>query len=570
MYHLRLFFLLLLNINFINAYERITSFVSNIKVNTDATLVVEESIEVISEHQTIRHGIVREFPTNYRNYGSHHIVDFKIISVTHNGNPTHFKVASVSNGKKIYIGNENSFVSRGKNLYTITYETNRQIGFFDNYDEIYWNVTGTGWRLPIEKVEARIQLPKGISQQLINAEAYTGFQGKKGKNYSYAIKNNYITFSTNHSLKQFEGITIVATFPKGFVQEPSLYQQIYWIFRDNFFLILILLLLIILFISGIITAKRRNRPGTIIPLFYPPKNMTPSDVGFMNNMQFNNILLSADIIDLAVRGFITITYMPDVDEIYTLSIKDSIDSLKVQKKIHQYDEKLLSALFETKSSISISNKNSKIIEKSLKECKEHTNSYHDLDISVLKYFLYALGFLTILLFCYIIFSLNELSGIIFIVFYSITTLLFSHISSIKKLFSFYTPAGRIKQDAIDGFKLYLTTAERERMNIIGTPPTKTPELYEKYLPYAIALGVEKRWTAQFSTLFKQFGVEKGYPYHPSWYTGRSFKSYSFGSTMINSFTSSIATASTPPGRSSGSRGKGSSGGGGGGGGGGGW
>jgi len=303
-----LLFLVSCNFLLLDAQERISLFISDIVVNADATLAVQERIEVISEHKNILHGIVREFPTTYRDtWGTHYVVDFNVESVTHNGYAVPWRIESAFNGKKIYIGNEKTLVSQGKHVYVLTYTTNRQLGFFNDHDEIYWNVTGTGWLLPIDKVQARVQLPIGISEQLIKAEAYTGYQNEQGKNYSYTIKDNCIIFTTNQGLKSFEGITIVATFPKGFVAEQRWYQKIYWFFRDNFLILLIIIglfLLVMLLILGKIATRSINQSGTVIPLFYPPAGMMPSSIGFLNLMEFNNALLSPDLVDLAVREMV--------------------------------------------------------------------------------------------------------------------------------------------------------------------------------------------------------------------------------------------------------------------------
>jgi uncharacterized membrane protein len=133
-----------------------------------------------------------------------------------------------------------------------------------------------------------------------------------------------------------------------------------------------------------------------------------------------------------------------------------------------------------------------------------------------------------------------------------------------------TLSGRRLMDEIEGFRLYLSVAEQERLNILN-PPEKTPELFEKYLPYALALDVEHEWSEQFASVLAAVASDGGY--RPSWYTGRSWRTRDmsgFASSLGKSFTGAISSASTAPGSSSGSGGGGSSGGGGGGGGGGGW
>ena len=137
-----------------------------------------------------------------------------------------------------------------------------------------------------------------------------------------------------------------------------------------------------------------------------------------------------------------------------------------------------------------------------------------------------------------------------------------------------TLLGRRMMDQIAGFADYLSVAEKDRMNF-HNPPERTPELFERFLPYALALGVEQAWSEQFSDVLARAGQAEGNRsghYSPRWYSGRSFDGNfgNFASDLGSGFSGAIAAASTAPGSSSGSGGGGSSGGGGGGGGGGGW
>ena len=134
-----------------------------------------------------------------------------------------------------------------------------------------------------------------------------------------------------------------------------------------------------------------------------------------------------------------------------------------------------------------------------------------------------------------------------------------------------TPAGRKIMDEIEGFEMYLDTAEQDRLERMRSPQL-TPEVFETFLPYAFALGVENSWCERFTREFPEDLAKKG-GYHPAWYSGNRSGIATlghFGNEFNGSFSSAISSASSPPGSSSGSGGGGSSGGGGGGGGGGGW
>jgi uncharacterized membrane protein len=130
-----------------------------------------------------------------------------------------------------------------------------------------------------------------------------------------------------------------------------------------------------------------------------------------------------------------------------------------------------------------------------------------------------------------------------------------------------TIAGRKLLDQLEGFRMYLTTAEEERLKVLN-PPEKTPELFERFLPYALALNCENEWNAKFTAILAAAAIAA-----PAWYAGTHWdngRTTSFTDSLGSTLASSTASASTSPGSSSGSGGGGSSGGGGGGGGGGGW
>ena len=126
-------------------------------------------------------------------------------------------------------------------------------------------------------------------------------------------------------------------------------------------------------------------------------------------------------------------------------------------------------------------------------------------------------------------------------------------------------------DEIEGFKMYLDTAEQDRLERMQSPGL-TPEVFETFLPFAFALGVENNWCERFARELPEELAKRG-GYQPTWYTGSQNRLNALshlGNDFNNSFSSAISSASSPPGSSSGSGGGGSSGGGGGGGGGGGW
>lgn len=141
------------------AVERILQFVSDVKVERNGDLLVTETIRVQAELREIRRGILRDFPTRYtRRDGTRVEVGFDVQSVTRDGADETFATEQLKNGVRVRIGRADRFLNFGPHTYVITYRTTRQVGFFPDFDELYWNATGTGWTFPIDMAQARITL----------------------------------------------------------------------------------------------------------------------------------------------------------------------------------------------------------------------------------------------------------------------------------------------------------------------------------------------------------------------------------------------------------------------------
>ena len=144
-----------------NKSERILDFQSWIQVHRDGSMSVTENIKVVCNQQQIKRGIYRDFPTKYKDrFGNTVKVGFEVVSILRDTNSEPYHIKDLSNGKRVYIGSKNVFLKPGIYTYTISYKTSRQLGFFEDFDELYWNVTGNGWNFVIENVEAVGELPQ--------------------------------------------------------------------------------------------------------------------------------------------------------------------------------------------------------------------------------------------------------------------------------------------------------------------------------------------------------------------------------------------------------------------------
>ncbi len=617
--------------------ERIISYDSEITINKDASMIVVEKIKVHVEGIKIKRGIFRDFPTTYKdNYGNDYNVKFEVIEILRDNRTENYHTENLSNGVRVYVGSENYFLPKDDYTYTIKYKTDRQLGFFDSFDELYWNVTGNGWDFQIDRVSATVHLPSGTFSSEIKALAYTGYQGDQGQNYISEIKSSkQVYFETTKKLYPSQGLTIVVQFPKGIVNEPTGARKLGYFLEDNRAVLFGFagVLFVFLFYS-IVWWKVGKDPekGLVIPLYEPPDNLSPAAVRFITEMGFDDKIFTSSIISLAVKGYLKIE---EKDKEYSLvKLNSGSKPLTADEKIVYKRLKFTSG--SGHEVLELKQKNHSILQSAIKGLKNSLkNSFEKRYFYTnRKYFL--IGLAISVLFIVIasiggneeqIFSLVwvsfwsvgvaallfavfkawkgalgkgkgktvALGGAIFITVFSIPFII-GEIVGFYFLFQsgsplmiviiallaliniiFYhllkapTLLGRKVMDKIDGFKMYLGVAEKDRLESIKEP-AKTPELFEAFLPFAIALNVENTWAEKFSDVLESIkGEEK--EYSPGWYSGSGWSrmgATGFASSLSGSFSSTISSSSTAPGSSSGGGGGGSSGGGGGGGGGGGW
>jgi len=547
------------------ADERILNYHSDVLIHADGSVMVTETIRVRAEGNNIRRGIYRDFPTTYTDrHGNRHRVAFNVLDVQRNNSKEAFHTENLSNGIRVYIGSSSRLLSEGVHEYRLRYYSTRQLGFFDDYDELYWNVTGNDWRFPIDRASVSIELPEAVASENLRTAFYTGPQGASGKDAVFRIASGRkFEFQTTRVLQAREGLTVAVGFPKGIVHQPTSTEQLGYFLSDNGSA-LALLIGLLASLGWYLWAWNRfgrdPRKGVIIPRFRPPMGLTPAGCRYIQKMSFDKQAFSAAVVSLGVKGYLEIH---EDDDDYTLKHKHPPASGKASKG----EVAVLDKIFSKGTEVELDQKNYKVfmkaksaLNKALKA--EHLGRVFNLNLR------FALPAIVMTLAAVLIATQLHGGPAIWITFAVLT--LFMHL-----LFVFLmrapTPAGRRIMDEIEGFKMYLDTAEQDRLERMKSPQL-TPEAFETFLPYAFALGVENNWCNRFTREFPE-DIEARGGYHPGWYigshSGMSALSH-LGDNFNSSFSSAISSASSPPGSSSGSGGGGSSGGGGGGGGGGGW
>ena len=362
------------------ADERILSFTSDIEIHQDGSMSVTENIRVNSEGRKIKRGIYRDFPTRYRTRsGDDYVVDFELNNVSRDGRNEPYHTESLRNGVRIYIGDKNVFLKPGEYSYQISYRTDRQLGFFRDHDELYWTVTGNDWTFPIDNVMARITLPTGVPIHRTSTEGYTGLFGEYGKDFRASTNtSDQIEFIATRALDPREGLTVVVTWPKGHVREPSMPDRVTYFLRDNRYALVAIVGLLILLVYYFIAWRRVGRDpeaGTIVPIFQPPENLSPAAMRYIYRMGFDNKAYSAAIINMAVKGYLTIE---DDDDTYTVKRVPGVD----ETVLSPGEKSILKPLLRGKQSATFKRKHNASIRKSIQALKAllkkeyHATQFH--------------------------------------------------------------------------------------------------------------------------------------------------------------------------------------------------
>ncbi|MCC8931153.1 DUF2207 domain-containing protein [Rhizobium sp. 'Codium 1'] len=622
------------------AEEVIRDYHADITVLPDATIEVTETITVNAEGNDIKRGIFRDFPLYAVDQnGFRRQVDFDLISVERDGQPEDHHTESVTGGIRIYTGSAEVFLEPGEFTYAITYRTGRQIRYFDDHDELYWNVTGNGWMFPIEQASASVTLPDGAVPT--RTAVYTGPMGSTAQNAREMPGSDGREFETTQSLGPGEGLTIVIGFDKGLVAAPSAEDGFWWFLRDNLNLIIALGGLIVVslyYLRSWFAVGRDPARGVVVPRWDAPDGISPALVNYIENKGFSGggwTALSASALDLAVKGYVE---LDDLDAGITIRrTKKPVDG-----RLESGQALLIREIPSAGDELVIDKENGKRVQSvgsAFRQAieKEHRDKYYKGNVG---YIGFGIGLSVVIILALFIFgSLDEdvyammlvptffaiffgsftvglvkmfqrgrslftkiisILALAFIGFVALSTmglmlismwmdleqthqipvlLAFGGILLVNFLFLFLmgapTPLGRKLMDGIEGLRIYLTLAERDRMNMAGAS-TMSPSHFEKLLPYAVALGVEKPWSRTFEAwLATAAAGAASAAYAPAWYHGNNPGGFGgriggFSSSMASTIASTIPTP--PPSSSSSSSGfsGGSSGGGGGGGGGGGW
>jgi uncharacterized membrane protein len=475
-----------------------------------------------------------------------------------------YKITSRTPELNIKIGDPDQTIT-GDHVYTITYKTDQAINFFEDHDELYWNVTGNGWPVPIENASVSVEGPSGFDAASAKAACYTGAFGSTDHACSISPQGGAVTIRSTTPLAPSEGLSVVVSFPKGLIAQPTWADKTWRFVRDNGILVLPLLVFVAMYQIWNRKGRDPKGKGTVVPWYEPPRGLTPMEMSALIHQADRKEAITATIIDLARRGYIKVIYEKKQkifgsDETYSFEKKKEAD-----KMLLPHEEQLLNGLFPSSDRTELDDLKGKYY---LSITKANMSVFSSLrkkglfgrnPVAVRSSWVGAavvLGFIAV----FASFSLGaEAVWFVAIILSAMIIAVFGWLMPTK------TKEGAILLEEVQGFKWFLSVTEKDRLAFSNAPKMK-PEQFHEFLSYAIALGVEEQWAKQFEGLsVPEPDYMVGYPYsNPIFFIG----------TMHHLNASLVSTAYTPPasagGGSSGFGGGGFSGGGFGGGGGGSW
>jgi uncharacterized membrane protein YgcG len=620
------------------AREEIRNYRADIDVRADASIEVTETITVNAEGNQIRRGIYRDIPLRVLDdWGLWSNNGFDLVEVLHNGQPSPYNTEWQGRFFRILIGEEDVFIARGEHTYTIRYVTTRQLRFFDDYDELYWNVTGSFWSFPIIAAEAVVRLPEGASAQQLSG--YTGGFGETGRNVTASGKGrSEVRFDLTKPLGPQEGMTVAVGFTKGVVKQGG--DSAMSVVGDNAGLFLMMLgwLGVPAYFLFAWNKVGRDPPSPpIIPLFHPPEKLSPAALsyahfnGFKSGKKGTDLPFIAALLSLGVKRFLRI----DEDSHGTVTLqRGAAAGAAGSPALPGGENALFSTLLSNREEILLDKHNGPTLQSALKKLRlaissEYEGRYYNANIgwfipgAILAVATFIIGLILqdppeegILYLIPVVMSslfgggmwiagrklfteggaFRKIIGSILIILgaavflIGVLVVLFSDdmlayrlagalliigcvvMIPMTWLLGAPTQIGAKVLADIKGFKLYLETAETNRLNLRDAPKM-SEELFERFLPYAAGLGVEKPWSEAWAAHLSRIDPGREKDYQPQWYHGNSWSPGNIGAAAASSVaavSAAMASSMPQPKSSSGSSGGGFSGGGGGGGGGGGW
>ncbi len=296
----------------------IARFDNQMSVAPDGVVDVTERLDMVFVGSY--HGIHRNIPIEYPGpLGSNYTLFLQVTGVTDGaGFPLKYD-STTQNGYRhltIYIPGAVDATRTVEIHYTVT----NAVRWFDDHDELYWNVTGNDWAVPIDGASTHIVFPANAGGEL-RAQAFTGLYGSRAQDATVQVAGNSVSVETNGPLSMREGLTADVYIPKGVLTQPSQLTQATWFLRSNSIVLLPLWAFLVMFFFWWTKGREPKPDISVAPMYEPPKGMTPAEVGTLIDDAVHPRDITATLVDLGVKGYLKIE---EVANTFSFSRRDYI------------------------------------------------------------------------------------------------------------------------------------------------------------------------------------------------------------------------------------------------------
>jgi uncharacterized membrane protein YgcG len=340
--------------------ERILSFHADVTVNADASLDVVETIRVAAGGQEIDHGIYRDFPTRHRGLVNH-LFPFEVRGVTRDGAPEPYTVSRGGDSARVTMGAPDAHLPIGLHTYVLAYRTDRQLRAFADHDELYWNVTGNDWTLPIDEASADVRLPPAAAAAMRDLRAYFGPAGSNAQSPHAERRGDVAAFRAPQPLATHEGLTISVSWPKGLVRLPDERARRAWLLRDNALLALGALLVAALALYTWRLGRRRRldaekASASQPPVAAPPESLSPAALHAVRRLGIDDTTFATALVGLADKGVLELANDGGSDGTYTLHSRAN-----AREELAPEERALAQTLFRDGPTLELSRANARTI-----------------------------------------------------------------------------------------------------------------------------------------------------------------------------------------------------------------
>lgn len=554
----------------------ITSFDVALEVALDGSLDVVESIRFRFDGSW--NGVYRLVPVQYRTpTGFGHRLEMTVGRITDEDGAelrTEISRQGVYRKLKVWVpgarDTERTVQFRYHIANALRFFDEDSEGFPTGYDELYWNVTGDEWEFPIGHATALVELPEGVAG--VRGQAYTGPMGSTRSDATVTELEDGFYFETTQTLPYRNGLTISVAWNPGVVQRPSAAERGLWFLRANWLFALPILSFLLMY--HLWNTRGRDPERRVVrPEYKPPEGFTPAELGTLVDNRVNIHDITSSLVDLAIRGHIRIEEIDRTGILGWLAGDEYAFHAKTEPSawtaLAEHEQIILNGVFSDGEDkrVTLSDLQNEFythipdIQSAIYRSLSGRGCYGKRPDSVLT--------------TYVVAGVIVMGAGVFLggflaarwILPPVTSILAGILTGAPILgFGLFMPArttaGTRKLEHILGFREFLNRVEADHFKRM----IDSPEMFERYLPHAMALQVDKKWARAFDDLYTE---------PPDWYTNHSGQPFrpSLLSQNLSTMTASAGSAMASQPRSSGGSGAGGggfSGGGGGGGGGGGF